>query len=413
MLLTLALRSGTVAPWHGFAVWLRGVGVGPRLAVSSRMPSLRRLVACCPVLLALACGGSSDTETSSTSGTNAGGAGGAQAGAGGSAQAGAGTSGTSGKGGGAAGGSAGTAGKSGAGGAAGAAGTAGKSGAGGAAGAAGKSGAAGAAGAAGKSGGAGAAGAAGGAGGAGGSAAGAGGAGPGCCTQDLDCGDFAYVPCVNGVCKQPLPGTCWKDAQCGPDATCVGASVCPCNADCDAPDAPGTCKPKGDFSACNGPGDCVLLDAGCCGGCGVPKAKDKVAVATSLASKYHDLACAIPGGTDACVQCEAPPNPDLAAFCIPDSGEVDACGVVEISKDKVSACSVDDDCMMHLAACCDCGTGTPDQYVALAKSGMLTYEKNLCGPGGQGCTLGCVGQHPAGYAATCDPATKHCKVTKL
>ena len=66
---------------------------------------------------------------------------------------------------------------------------------------------------------------------------------PGCCNQDMDCGDEAFFPCVNHVCKQPVFDACWVDAECGPGMKCEGANVCPCHTDCDAPDMPGMCVP--------------------------------------------------------------------------------------------------------------------------------------------------------------------------
>lgn len=65
---------------------------------------------------------------------------------------------------------------------------------------------------------------------------------PGCCKEDWDCGDFVYVPCVNGVCKQTVPNQCWTDAECQSGQACAGAFVCPCAADCAGPDTPGTCQ---------------------------------------------------------------------------------------------------------------------------------------------------------------------------
>lgn len=64
---------------------------------------------------------------------------------------------------------------------------------------------------------------------------------PYCCQVDFDCGDFAYMPCVNGVCKMPVPGACWKDEECPAGTQCVGATVCPCNALCGTIDTPGKC----------------------------------------------------------------------------------------------------------------------------------------------------------------------------
>jgi hypothetical protein len=63
-----------------------------------------------------------------------------------------------------------------------------------------------------------------------------------CCSVDIDCGDELPVPCVNGVCKAPVPNGCWSDAACGPMATCVGPFVCPCGADCYIADHPGACE---------------------------------------------------------------------------------------------------------------------------------------------------------------------------
>ena len=72
----------------------------------------------------------------------------------------------------------------------------------------------------------------------------------GCCIKDLECG--AGELCVNGesalggVCK-PIPPpafpaiSCWSDAGCPAEETCLGATVCPCGAQCFAPDAPGIC----------------------------------------------------------------------------------------------------------------------------------------------------------------------------
>ncbi len=64
---------------------------------------------------------------------------------------------------------------------------------------------------------------------------------PSCCNTDMDCGDIAFVPCVEHVCKQPVPNGCWSDAECPVGTTCQGAFVCPCGFDCDAQDTPGMC----------------------------------------------------------------------------------------------------------------------------------------------------------------------------
>ncbi len=87
------------------------------------------------------------------------------------------------------------------------------------------------------------------------------GGGPACCKSSQDCPSYAFGPppqCVNGVCKQPAPpGQCWTDKDCaaGVQGKCIGASVCPCGADCDGPDTPGKCVTVG-------PG-CCAKDADC------------------------------------------------------------------------------------------------------------------------------------------------------
>jgi hypothetical protein len=62
-----------------------------------------------------------------------------------------------------------------------------------------------------------------------------------CCTVDWQCGDEIFVPCVNGVCKPPIPDACWSDEECN-GLACVDAFVCPCDADCTQPDHPGFCE---------------------------------------------------------------------------------------------------------------------------------------------------------------------------
>ncbi len=243
---------------------------------------------------------------------------------------------------------------------------------------------------------------------------GAGGGGEHCCKTDLDCGDFAAMICVSGACKLPVVDACWTDAECKLGEQCKGVSVCPCDADCDSPDHPGACgKPTipQNFTVCGAPGDCVLADATCCGACGIPKASDKVAVLETKQGELGALLCGASGPT-ACPDCIYGKNGDLAAFCTPDSAEVDVCQVVEVSKHAVSACATDADCVLHTVGCCDCGGPSPSDYVALSKPGVSVYEANLCGKAGT-CLADCAaGSPPSGLVARCDPKTLHCAVTQ-
>ena len=85
--------------------------------------------------------------------------------------------------------------------------------------------------------------------------------GPECCVDSSECG--IQMLCVEtsagGVCMTPpKAGQCWSDDDCGGDVgSCMGASVCPCGAQCFAPDTPGVCK---DFQP---PSDCCATDSDC------------------------------------------------------------------------------------------------------------------------------------------------------
>ena len=81
----------------------------------------------------------------------------------------------------------------------------------------------------------------------------------GCCDVDKDCATGEL--CVHGgsdlggVCKPTPPPafpavTCWSAAGCPGEETCDGGTVCPCGAQCFAPDASGICSGSSD-----GPGE--------------------------------------------------------------------------------------------------------------------------------------------------------------
>jgi hypothetical protein len=76
---------------------------------------------------------------------------------------------------------------------------------------------------------------------------------PGCCATDTECG--AGLMCVSTVCKAPAAEGCWRDTDCADGSMCSGAFVCPCNADCDSIDYPGTCI-AADASCCRDDASC-------------------------------------------------------------------------------------------------------------------------------------------------------------
>ncbi len=93
------------------------------------------------------------------------------------------------------------------------------------------------------------------------------GASPGCCSTAADCPSYTYGPppqCIAGVCKEAPPGgQCWSDKDCnaGVQGACIGAFVCPCDADCDGPDQPGKCVTVGP-GCCTKNSDCPASSAG-------------------------------------------------------------------------------------------------------------------------------------------------------
>lgn len=120
---------------------------------------------------------------------------------------------------------------------------------------------------------------------------------------------------------------------------------------------------------------------------------------------YKGSVCAGAG----CPACFQETSIDLVAVC-----RASACSAVEVSKDPLSTCAVDDDCRLYPAnQCCDCQPTTSDKYIALAKTGINEYQANVCGPGVGGCTADCIGAPPpSDIAAVCDKQTKHCAVVK-
>jgi len=87
-----------------------------------------------------------------------------------------------------------------------------------------------------------------------------------CCTGNGDCEDHH---CVSRVCKSDDPRGCWDDDQCASEEVCSGVWVCPCSADCDGFDEPGTCVPK-DSECCVDDVDCKDSETCLRGVCKLP-----------------------------------------------------------------------------------------------------------------------------------------------
>ena len=197
-----------------------------------------------------------------------------------------------------------------------------------------------------------------------------------CCFFDGDCQEGLH--CVGGGrlggapghCKPPLDdGRCWGSEDCDGAHACVGAEMCPCDADCDMEDRPGACEPRAagccaDDRDCPrglvcGPGStCVAplvfgacwTDADCygtqsCGGATVCPCGE-VCAAPTAPGRCHPLPLGCCFGDGDCAPgevCRAQRAGDgpLPGSCVPDPAG--------------SGCE-------GLAACCwedaDCGQGT-------------------------------------------------------
>ncbi len=75
-----------------------------------------------------------------------------------------------------------------------------------------------------------------------------------CCSNDSYCNGGVCAGTIGvQMCKQTkqlAAGECWTAAQCG-GAKCIGATVCPCGANCFAPDKAGKCDGGGVNSKCS------------------------------------------------------------------------------------------------------------------------------------------------------------------
>jgi hypothetical protein len=152
-------------------------------------------------------------------------------------------------------------------------------------------------------------------------------------------------------------------------------------------------------TACSGDGQCVLVQTGCCGCCAI----DYAAINRD-AGRYPEPPC-----NRAPPPCPPPPPdnvaPQVEPFCV--AGQ---CTPVDIRGDAISACAVDDDCMLRLPDCCGCGQGAPYQAIAIAKSKEAEYKTKICS-GTESC--GACTATFSEYRVACNQSTKHCQAIAL
>jgi hypothetical protein len=203
---------------------------------------------------------------------------------------------------------------------------------------------------------------------------------PPCCEAELDgsCnGGEAGVCKVQpgeavGKCMPPVEAPqCWVDSDCKETETCIGASMCPCDADCDGIDTPGICEGQGI------PPGCCYKDEDCDTGvdmafvCGFPTPAADIGVCLPLPQTGK---CWDSSDCQAGEKCEGP------TFC--ECGM--ECGQIQSPGDCVTpptpeVCKVDGQCPPGMRCVgqpwCD---GPPDECPDAFGTCLPLPEAGLC-----------------------------------
>jgi len=155
-----------------------------------------------------------------------------------------------------------------------------------------------------------------------------------------------------------------------------------------------------DWAACSVPSDCVLENKGCCDPCGVPSLDDYDAINSDWTDEHSLAVCADPVP---CPLCLTAPNPELLATCIEGR-----CTGVDIGAEDFSACTADDECVIRVPDCCECGADTSrDNLIAFRHDAWSTLLQLLCDPMVD-CPM-CEPIYPADAEPFCDE-DGHCAV---
>lgn len=154
----------------------------------------------------------------------------------------------------------------------------------------------------------------------------------------------------------------------------------------------------GGFAACDGPGQCVIANKGCCDPCGAPELADVTAINGKFADAFFQSTCPEP---TPCPACATAVNPNLFAYC--DNG---TCKAADASKHPVSECKADADCSLRYGTgCCQsCGAVDASWLIAVSDGGLLLSL--VCGED-VGCPA-CVPTYPSDASAICSAG--HCAV---
>lgn len=183
----------------------------------------------------------------------------------------------------------------------------------------------------------------------------------GCTCADVTCGPGAVCVPKAGECKKNAElksGQCWADANCPAGVPCIGAFVCPCDADCDAADSPGVCGTQPACSCatakCGAGSVCVPAAGGC-----KSNAELKAGQCWTEANCPTGQPCI---GTQVC-----PCNADCG---VPD--KPGSCGVAPVCTCNGNKCAADQVCLPE-----------PNVCVSPLKAGQCWADKDCAG--GQSC----------------------------
>lgn len=169
----------------------------------------------------------------------------------------------------------------------------------------------------------------------------------------------------------------------------------------------GTATAPDDFTACDGPGQCTLVSAGCCEPCGVPELAQYAAVNVAQGMAYKDFTCPEPVP---CVDCVPGYNPHLFAYCDTAAGK---CVAADARTHAVSACTSHEQCHVRGGAdCCEiCDELTSAELTAVSSAADPSLGELVCNP--ETPCPPCAALYPDNAVAVCSGDTGHCEVAVL
>lgn len=161
-----------------------------------------------------------------------------------------------------------------------------------------------------------------------------------------------------------------------------------------------------DYTACTGPGTCMLQVTICCACDSQSKDWKAIANTQEAITALRDEVC--PGG-QTCDACYGAAPADALAVC--NEGHWQR---VDLYQSDLSACTQDSDCKLRYGnTCCEpCGDPSAEtSLVAIAASKAGEYKSQVCPPAAPACPP-CMPTYPAGMMAACG-GNGHCEVRPL